>query len=174
MLQPYVWHDGQQKKTVWLNPGLMAEFGYNSAEKSLLQKKYPAASIRKTHRSIRIWQHKTQPFTAAPLDSSSKSTVQTQPKYSPVFHDTPNASGSLRSLPGNVIVYLNPDWDQNKITRWLETNGYEVVKKLDVRSNAFVLKTEPGIKALQLANTLYESGEVVAAFPDWWLESTTR
>lgn len=174
LLQPYVWYDGQQKKTVWLNPGLIAEFGYTSAGKSLLQKKYPAASVRRTHRSIRIWHHKTQPFTAAPLNSSSKSTAQTQAKYSPVFHDTSKASGSLRSLPGNIIVYLRTDWNQDKIRHWLEKNGYEVVKKLDVRINAFVLKTEPGIKALQQANALYESGEVVAAFPDWWLESAMR
>lgn len=172
-LQSYVWYDGQQRKTVWLNPSLMAEFGTGSAKKSLLKEKFPAASIKKSYRSIQIWQHKTKSFTDT-LEASDRSTEQTQSKYSPVFHDAPTRSGSMRSLPGNIIVYLNPDWDKVEIRRWLELGGHEVVKKLDVRANVFVIKTEAGINALQLANELYESGEVVAAFPDWWLESTTR
>lgn len=80
----------------------------------------------------------------------------------------------MRALPGNVIVYLNPEWDRNKVAHWMETQGFEVANKLEIRSNAYVLKTGPGMEALQTANTLYESGEVVAAFPDWWLESVMR
>ena len=30
------------------------------------------------------------------------------------------------------------------------------------------------LEALETANRLYESGDVVAAFPNWWQEVTTR
>lgn len=173
LLQSYVWYDGHKKKTVWLNPGLMAEFRSTSVENNILQKQYPTASIIQVNPSIRIWQHKTQPLSAALLNHS-KSSRQSTSKYSPVFHDAPNELSSMRSLPGNVIVYFNPSWDQSKIMSWLETHGFHITKKLAVRSNAYLLKTEPGIETLELANALYESGEVLAAFPDWWLEGTTR
>ena len=93
---------------------------------------------------------------------------------SPVFQDKPAAAGSLRLLPGNVIVYLEPQWEGDKIRRWIERGGFEVIKKLAIRPNAFILKTEPGMQSLIIANRLYESGEVIAAFPDWWLETALR
>jgi hypothetical protein len=37
-----------------------------------------------------------------------------------------------------------------------------------------VIKTGPGLIALETANSLYKSGEVVAAFPDWWEEVSPR
>jgi len=172
-LQSYVWYDGDQKRKVWLNPGLIAEFQHDAAGKSLIKNSYPAASVRKIHHRIRIWEQKKEPFKNQVLNRNA-STIPTQSSFSPVFHDTSTSSGSIRALPGNLIVYLNPNWGQDEITRWIALRGLEVVNKIGFRPNALVLKTEPGIKALQLANDLYESGEVVAAFPDWWLEGTMR
>ena len=86
----------------------------------------------------------------------------------------PTEAGRVRALPGNIIVYLNPTWNNEKITNWIDTHNLKIIKKIEIRPNAYLLKTETGLQALQIANTLYESGEVVAAFPDWWLESTTR
>ena len=173
MLQSYVWYDGQQKRTVWLNRSLVAEFRHGASENRIMQKRYPAAGLWKNYHTVRIWKFETQPFPDA-LSMRRESSTQTQSRYSPVFHDVPTNLGSMRSLPGNVIVYLNPGWDQDIIMHWVKRSNYEVVKKLSVRPNAFVLKTEPGIETLQLANALYESGEVVAAFPDWWLQATMR
>jgi hypothetical protein len=100
--------------------------------------------------------------------------IRLESGYAPVFHDAPSASGSLRSLPGNIIVYLNPDWNQDTIGQWVKRHGYLVVGQLAVGPNVFVLETKAGLESLQLANELYESGEVVAAFPDWWLETSVR
>jgi hypothetical protein len=173
LLRSYVWYDGRQKRTVWLNPGVVAEFHGGPPEKSLLLKNYPAASVRSVHRSVRIWELPAGQFSDT-LPNPGESSGPTPSVYSPVFHDAPTESSRMRALPGNVIVYLDPGWDHNKVTHWMETLGFEVAKKLEIRSNAYVLKTGPGMEALQTANALYESGEVVAAFPDWWLESVMR
>ena len=173
LLQAHVWYDGRQKRPVWLNPGLVAEFRGDPSQKSLLQKSYPLASVRYVRHSVQIWELPVNRLTDKLLNrlivASPKSTV-----YSPVFHDAPNKSGSMRSLPGNIIVYLNPDWNQGQITHWMATRGFKVVKNLAIRSNVYVLKTGPGMEALRVANTLYESGEVIAAFPDWWQETAMR
>jgi hypothetical protein len=173
LLRSYVWYDGHQKRKVWLNPNLVAEFRGGPPEKSLLLKNYPEASVRHIHHAVRIWESPARQFSATLLNSG-KSSDSTPSVYSPIFHDAPTESGRMRALPGNVIVYLNPEWDRNKVAHWMETQGFEVANKLEIRSNAYVLKTGPGMEALQTANTLYESGEVVAAFPDWWLESVMR
>jgi hypothetical protein len=173
-LQSYVWYDGQKKRTVWLNKNLAADFHNDSVQTSQLKRTYPEASVRLNHRSVLIWQLPAQPLSDNTQLNRGKSSRPIPPGYSPVFHDNPTEAGRIRALPGNIIVYLNPDWNNEEITHWLETRSLEIAKKIEIRANAYILKTEPGMHALQIANTLYESGDVIAAFPDWWLESTTR
>jgi len=76
----------------------------------------------------------------------------------------------MRALPGNIIITLDPVWDAATVTAWLQKRNMEVVKKLEIGPNIYVIKTGPGLEALETANTLYQSGEVKAAFPDWWQE----
>lgn len=172
-LQSYYWYDGQQKRKVWLNPILVAEFRQDTWDDGLIRNRFPAARLWKRLPGMRIFRVGTE----SPEDvllSQGVISAQVRSRLSPVFQNTPAVEGGLRSLPGNVIVYLNPKWGREQVEHWLEQGGYEAVKRLDVRPNAYILKTEPGIEALKLANRLYESGGVVAAFPDWWLEGTTR
>ena len=80
----------------------------------------------------------------------------------------------MRALPGNVIVYLNPSWNAAAINDWLAKRKLQTVKKLDIGKNVYVIKSAPGLDALNLANELHSSGEVVSAMPDWWKEVSTR
>jgi len=97
-----------------------------------------------------------------------------QGKYSVVFHDAPASTGRMRALPGNVIVYLDPQWGEAAVNSWLNIRKLEIVKKLEIGPNIYVIKTGPGLEALETANALARSGEVKAAFPDWWQEAATR
>ena len=173
-LQEHVWYDGQKKRTVWLNPELAADFQSNPARTHLLQQHYPGAIARYKHHSIQIWEIPSQSTSIKDSPNQGNISKPIPSGYSPVFHDTPTASGRIRALPGNVIVYLNPDWDTNKISQWMKSHKLEINKKIEIRANAYLVKSEPGIHTLQLANSLYESGDVVAAFPDWWLDSNLR
>ena len=177
-LQSYAWYDGQKKRTVWFNPDLAADFQGNSAQANLLKKNYPGASVLRSHRSVQIWQLPAQQ-PAQPLSENTPANRGEPSRaipsgYSPVFHDKPSETGRIRALPGNIIVYLNPTWNSEKITSWMQSRNLEIIKKIEIRPNAYILKTGPGMQALQMANTLFETGGVVAAFPDWWSESTTR
>jgi hypothetical protein len=173
LLQSHVWYDGSQKRAVWLNPALVAEFYSDPSRSSLFQKRYPLAKARYNRHDTQIWELPVQQYSNRLLNHQkvpgSLFTV-----YSPVFFDAPGDSGHMRSLPGNVIIYLNPDWNEVRVNDWIASRGFEVLKKLEIKSNVFVLKTGPGLEALKLANALYESGEVIAAFPDWWQETVMR
>jgi hypothetical protein len=94
--------------------------------------------------------------------------------YSPVLHDGPTSTARMRALPGNIIVYLDPAWDGAAVNAWVSKHQLEIIKKLEIGPNIYLIKTGPGLEALNTANALYKSGEVVAAFPDWWKQVTTR
>ncbi len=168
--QTYVWYDGDQEQKVWLNPNLLAEFNPPASGRSLVKKAYTDAKpIAARHKGIRLWGLEGGTYLQGVIHNLK--TLQPDGKYSPVFHDTPRASGRMRSLPGNIIVYLNPAWDEATVHRWVSGRNLEIIKRLEIGPNIFVLKTGPGLEALETANTLYKSGEVIAAFPDWWEEA---
>jgi hypothetical protein len=119
---------------------------------------------------VRMWKLAIVSATASGDAIQSLQSRQPGGKYSPVFHDGSGSSASMRALPGNIIVYLNPAWDATAVAAWLQKKKLEAVKKLEIGPNIYVIKTGPGLEALDTANNLYKSGEVKAAFPDWWQE----
>ena len=168
--QSYTWYDGNRQEKVWLNPQLVAEF--NPSKQGAAAAKSTDASARAKYNkgAVRVWQMNNTG------DAATRSLTTNHPagKYSPVFHDSSSASGSMRALPGNIIVYLNPTWDAATVDSWVKSHKLEAVKKLDIGPNIYVIKTGPGLEALNTANALYLSGEVSAAFPDWWQEVSNR
>lgn len=165
----YTWYDGDRRKTVWLNPGLIAEFDPKPADHSQTKKLAASATpLKSGQRSMRLWRLKP--------DISGKSAVrqlrQQLPagKISPVLHDGPSESARKRALPGNIIVHLDPGWDAQQVNEWFRQHSLAAVKPLPIGPNIFVVKTGPGLEALDKANALYLSGEAVAAYPDWWTE----
>ena len=91
----------------------------------------------------------------------------------PVFR---SSSGALMTLPGGIILVFDRDW------RKAETDAFFVsrsiakgrVSPLRAIPNGFVVATEPGFAALELANALAGEDGVVLSSPNWWREHTTR
>ena len=170
--QSYVWYDGEREHTVWLDPNVVAEFNPGPADQSPLKKSFTGARvIPGKQAAVRFWSVDSVPAATAVCALKERYPGGT---FSPVLHDGPSTSSRKRALPGNVIVYLNPAWDASAVKRWVDTHKLQIVKKLEIGTNIYVIKTGPGLEALETANALYSSGEVVAAFPDWWQEVATR
>jgi len=172
--QAYVWYDGQQERQIWLDPGIVAEFhaSKGNAAQSAIKNVYADAVPVSTHGTVRLWRLGSGVDSNTAVRALSKAN---QPgNYSPVLHDGPTTAGGMRALPGNIIVYLNPAWDGAAVNAWASRHQLEIIKKLEIGPNIYLIKTAPGLEALNTANALYKSGEVVAAFPDWWKQVTTR
>lgn len=172
-LQQYYWYDGSQKTPIWLNPGLIAEIKPNPAGQAAVKKKLPGATLHsKQPPSMRLWQ--IEPG-VEPV-STARSLNESHPEIgiSPVLHDGPSGSSRMKALPGNIIVYLDPNWDEKTVYKWAGSHNLTIVKKMGIGRNAYIIKTAPGMAALETANSVYESGEVFAAFPDWWEEVVRR
>jgi hypothetical protein len=173
LAQTYVWYDGNREQKVWMNPRVVAEFSTGADKHNAIKAANPSATPlpRKNQQpGVHMWQLESTSDSAASVAIQSLKASQPGGKYSPVFHDGPSSTTSMRALPGNIIVYLNPAWDAAAVAAWLQKKKLEVVKKLEIGPNIYVIKTGPGLEALETANNLYKSGEVKAAFPDWWQE----
>lgn len=173
LTQAYTWYDGDREQRVWLNPDVVAEFNPDQKGESSVKSASSSARVLPTRHkqsAIRLWQTDN----SAVATTRSLKASHPQGSYSPVLHDGPNSAGRMRALPGNIIVHLDPQWDEATIQTWLGSHQLEVVKKLEIGPNIYLIKTGPGLDALDAANALYRSGEVKAAYPDWWQEVTTR
>lgn len=172
LTQSYTWYEGGAAQQVWLHPGIMAEFGPSVRGAEAVRKaSADAAVLSENMRNVRLWK-----FTSSNVATAVKALTVSYPNgsFSPVFYENANGGGRMRALPGNVIVSLDAKWNKAAVDTWLAKRNLSAISKLNVGGNVYVIKTGPGLDALNLANTLQQSGEVISATPDWWQEVATR
>ena len=93
---------------------------------------------------------------------------------SPVYREGGSLAGRAMALPGGVVVKLNPNWSDPQARAWAAAKGLTVEQRLNILGNWYVLQTAPGQAALELANALHQSGEVLSATPNWWKQTHSR
>ena len=88
----------------------------------------------------------------------------------PVFRS--ESGGGLMTLPGGVMLALDPEWDKAQIDNFFSENGIspEQVSELGFLSNGFLVETEAGFPSLELANSLAGQDGVELSSPNWWSE----
>ena len=92
----------------------------------------------------------------------------------PVFRS--ESGGALMTLPGGVLLALDPEWDKAQVDSFLSDNGIspEQVSELGFMENGFLVETEAGFPSLELANSLAGQDGVEASTPNWWNEVKSR
>ena len=88
----------------------------------------------------------------------------------PVFRSA--SGGALMTLPGGVLLALDPDWDEAAVNGFFARNNISKtrISELDYIPNGFFVRTEPGFPSLELANALAAQKGVVLSSPNWWRE----
>lgn len=101
------------------------------------------------------------------------SSESTQSDGLPVFRSD---SGALMTLPGGVLLALDPEWSQTDTDAFFATNQITLdqVSELEWLPNGFFIETEPGFPSLELANALAGQDGVVFSSPNWWTERATK
>ena len=168
----YTWHEGHEERRVWLNPNQIAEFNPNPSNEGTFKSVHGEAREVSGPRGIRLWELSKDAKLDAVLTRAKS--LDSSAVYTEVLHDGPSSDAPLRLAPGNVIVYMDPAWSQTKVEQWAAGHKLQIVRKHEAGPNIVVVKTGPGLDALRVANQLYESGTVVAAFPDWWTPKVRR
>ena len=76
------------------------------------------------------------------------------------------------TLPGGVLLALDPQWDRDRVDSFFSENGIskEIASELGFIENGFFIETGPGFPSLELANGLAAKDGVVISSPNWWRE----
>ena len=92
----------------------------------------------------------------------------------PVFRS--ESGGGLMTLPGGVLLALDPEWEQFQVENFFSDNGIspERVSELGFMRNGFLVETEAGFPSLELANSLASQDGVDISTPNWWNEVKSR
>lgn len=112
------------------------------------------------------------------VEGVKDSIVQRQPGHEedslPVFRA--ESGGGLMTLPGGVLLALDPEWDEATVDSFFLDNGIsrEQTSELDFIDNGFFVETEPGFQSLDLANELAALDGVVISSPNWWREAQPK
>lgn len=140
------WFDGERERVAWMSPAAIAEFRVPGAPRVL--------PVESATRALQT------------LDASSRA--------SPVFHDDESGAGPRRALPGGIIVFFKREWSASDIERFLAREGLSGARRLNIAGNVYNVPTEPGMIALETANRIHASGEVISASPNWWQDRSLR
>ena len=92
----------------------------------------------------------------------------------PVFKS--ESGGELMTLPGGVLLALDPTWDGTQVEDFFSENGISAdqVSGLDFIENGFVVETGAGFPSLDLANELASQDGVLISSPNWSREVETK
>ena len=92
----------------------------------------------------------------------------------PVFRS--ESGGGLMTLPGGILLALDPEWDRDAVEGFFSRNGISTdrTSELGFLANGFLVETEPGFPSLELANALAAQDGVLSASPNWWREVEAR
>lgn len=96
------------------------------------------------------------------------------PDAQPVFRS--ESSGGLMTLPGGVLLGLDPEWSEEQVAEFFFRNNIPEGRRSEIGFliNGFVVETEPGFLSLELANELADQPGVVMSSPNWQRELETR
>ena len=140
----YTWHDGDRTRRVVLQTRPAVQ----EAE---------AAASRTEDGVIKL----------GDLDSIVRENPQPGSEVEPVFRS--ESGGELMTLPGGVVLALDPEWDQATVEKFFAQNGISLdrTSELDFLDNGFFVETEPGFPSLELANVLADQDGVILSSPNW-------
>ena len=140
--QEYTWQDGDRTRTVVLQSDLILQPSANNGAEAVVAD-YGARSIVQRQ-----------------ADSE-------QGAGQPVFRA--RSGGQLMTLPGGILLALDPDWDQTRISLFFFENGIDSNRAEPLQSlpNAYFVETEPGFPSLSLANNLATQEGVIVSSPNW-------
>ena len=92
----------------------------------------------------------------------------------PVFKS--ESGGGEMTLPGGVILLLDESWDEAGVERFFAKNGinFSRLTEIEFLDNAYLIETEAGFPALELANGLAVQDGVVSSSPNWRRENVGK
>ncbi|MRD48907.1 hypothetical protein GHT07_16590 [Caenimonas koreensis DSM 17982] len=158
------YYDGAQKVALSQVPSLAADFSRSSSgAQARLASGLTAVAGDSVARIYRL-----------PASSTDAQAAPAAKALSPVFARGATAGGRLMALPGGVLVKFKPDWTREQVDAWVAAHGFTAARPMDFGKNWFRIDTAAGVASLLAANAIFESGDVLAASPNWWMQTSAK
>jgi hypothetical protein len=161
------YYDEGVRRPLRLEPGLIAEVGPSGV--SVVKAALPAAELVHASGSATVYL-----APAADVARTLTHPASAQARLSPVYREGSSSLGRLMALPGGVLVQFRPDWTPAQVGAFVTQRGLTLGQKLNLAGNWYAVSTAPGEASLLAANALQESGAVVSAAPNWWLQTSVK
>lgn len=159
------YYDGKQARRVTLQPDLRAEFSRGDPRRTTLSAPAGAMALEGVGDSlVRIVR----------MAPGSERLAGPSAAGAAVYREGDSPAGRLMALPGGVMVKFKPDWSRARIEAWLAGRGLAIERQLAMQGSWFLIATPAGQASLDTANAIFETGEVLAASPNWWKQTVTR
>ena len=103
-------------------------------------------------------------------DSVVRKQARHGPDARPVFRS--ESGGGLMTLPGGVLLALDPGWDDAQVEEFFSRNEISAdrISHLGFLQNGVLIETGPGFPSLELANALAGQEGVLISSPNWQTE----
>lgn len=158
------YHDGGRRIALSVEPALVADFGPS---------RMTALSANGTAAPQRVAGDSTVRILRMPAGQDA-SVAATGPQRSPVFRQGGTPAGRLMALPGGVLVKFKPQWSRTQQNAWLAAQGLPAGQPMALGAEWVRVDTAAGWTALQVANRLQATGEVLSSSPNWWTATASR
>ena len=161
------YYDGGEQRSITWQADLLAEFSRGSDQRSVQALVPGAVRVAGVGDSLvrifRVTNTATRSLNPAPPAAGSW-----------VYREGDSPSGRLMALPGGVLVKFKPEWSRQQVDSWVASRSLAIERPLAIGVNWFLLASPAGDASLALANSIFESGEVLAATPNWWKQTVAR
>lgn len=174
-LDKYGWYDGDKKEQVFMSPDEVAIFTKNVKNKGDVARSFDQkAVIIKDYDYLMIIQLPQKHDAPGLEDKIIKFNQDTGHKANLVFYKGDQKKDqAIKVLTGEIVARFK-NWNDNAVSEWAKDNNVEIVKKFSFSPNTYLLDAGPGFKSINVANQLYESGNAVYSYPNWWTIKYTR
>jgi hypothetical protein len=159
--------DGAQRRTLTRVPDLVATIHAPAAGRQAPLAATESAAVVAGDSRLRIER-------VVPTVGPRAAAAAYAPGQSPVWREGTSPAGRLMAAPGGVLVKVRPEWSSAQARDWLAARGYAEAAPLGQGAGWWRVPTAPGEAALDAANRLHGTGELLAASPDWWRDARTR
>jgi hypothetical protein len=173
------WYDGARQRTVWMAPNEVAlVFDPAAAPKTRSDAEQRAA--RSTPGAVLEKQQGLVSIIRLPdgIDADGPTSALRNESgvhhASPVFYEGGIGPDNALVLSGELIISFNAAMSDEALARFSAKYGFQLIKALDVLANTYVFDARSAGDTLALANTIFESGQVALAQPNWIRNATRR
>ena len=92
----------------------------------------------------------------------------------PAYQISPNPNAPKMTLTRHIIVHFHAHWNEQEIAHLMNPYKIGTGLKLPLGENIYRFQSETVAGSLALANAIYESGQVIASYPDWMILEPAR